>query len=89
MVKETVVYAFKNGINLCFRPVNSCETHILNTFKSDLYIISTINEQNIGLIIYTYHMYVEERNFKDLEGGGQFEKWWCLKPFIDKDLRVS
>lgn len=64
-LKEAAIYAKKYGINLCIEPVNRYESYVINTIEDALELIKNINEPNVGLLIDTYHMNIEEKNFRD------------------------
>ena len=64
-LKEAAIYAKKYGINLCIEPVNRYESYVINTIDSALELIKNIDEPNVGLLIDTYHMNIEEKTFKE------------------------
>jgi D-psicose/D-tagatose/L-ribulose 3-epimerase len=64
-LKEVAIYAKKYGINLCIEPVNRYESYLINTIESALELLKNIDESNVGLLIDTYHMNIEEKNFRD------------------------
>jgi len=64
-LKEAAIYAKKYGVNLCIEPVNRYESYVINTIESALELLKNIDEPNVGLLIDTYHMNIEEKNFRD------------------------
>ncbi|MGB5893572.1 MAG: 5-keto-L-gluconate epimerase [Ignavibacteriaceae bacterium] len=48
------------NVKLAIEPINRYETDIVNTVKSGLDLIENINCKNIGLLLDTFHMNIEE-----------------------------
>lgn len=64
-LRKIAVYAQKFDVKLCIEPVNRYETYLINTIDSALDLIANIGEINVGLLIDTYHMNIEEKNFRE------------------------
>jgi len=48
------------NVKLAIEPINRYETDIINTVKSGLEIINKIEKENVGLLLDTFHMNIEE-----------------------------
>ena len=64
-LKSAAKYAQDFDIKLCIEPVNRYESYVINTIDSALDLIANISEPNVGLLIDTYHMNIEEKTFRD------------------------
>ncbi len=62
-LREVARFAKKYGIRLGIEPVNRYESYILNTIKASLHHLKKVNEENVGLLIDTFHMNIEEEDF--------------------------
>jgi D-psicose/D-tagatose/L-ribulose 3-epimerase len=70
-LQEVADYASVLGIKLCLEPCNRYETYVLNTVSDSLDMIAKINRPNVGLLLDTYHMNIEEKNlYKSLISAG-------------------
>jgi len=58
-------YARSLGLELGLEPCNRYETFLLNTGAQTVALIERIGEPNIFLHFDTYHMNIEEKDFKD------------------------
>jgi D-psicose/D-tagatose/L-ribulose 3-epimerase len=61
-LKEAAVYAKKFDVSLCLEPANRYETYMLNTVPDSLRLLDKIDEPNVGLLLDSYHMNIEEKN---------------------------
>lgn len=52
--------AYNENVKLAIEPINRYETDIVNTVKSGLNLIEKIDRNNIGLLLDTFHMNIEE-----------------------------
>ena len=52
--------AYNENVKLAIEPINRYETDIVNTVKSGLDLIEKIDCENIGLLLDTFHMNIEE-----------------------------
>ena len=52
--------AYNENVKLAIEPINRYETDIVNTVKSGLDLIEKIDRKNIGLLLDTFHMNIEE-----------------------------
>ncbi len=60
-IREVAVFARGCGVSLAIEPVNRYESYLLNTAAETQTLIDRINEPNLGLLLDTYHMNIEER----------------------------
>jgi D-psicose/D-tagatose/L-ribulose 3-epimerase len=60
-IREVAVFARGCGVSLAIEPVNRYETYLLNTAADAHALIDRIDEPNLGLLLDTYHMNIEER----------------------------
>lgn len=61
-LREVADFAENYGINLCLEPVNRYETYMLNTVYDALEVVRKIDLNNVGLLLDTYHMNIEEKD---------------------------
>lgn len=54
------VYAQDHGVKLAVEPINRYETNFINTIEETLNFIAAVEAPNIGLLIDTFHMNIEE-----------------------------
>lgn len=60
-IHEVAVFARGCDVSLAIEPVNRYETYLLNTASQAQALIDRIGEPNLGLVLDTYHMNIEER----------------------------
>jgi sugar phosphate isomerase/epimerase len=58
--KTCVEIAGKEGVRIAFEPLNRYETPLLNTAKQGLELIDRVGADNLGLLLDTFHMNIEE-----------------------------
>ncbi len=58
---EVARAALACGVTLALEPVNRYETHLLNTAAQAQAIVDDLGASNVGLLLDTYHMNIEER----------------------------
>ncbi len=64
-MKEIIKTAEEYGVTYCVEAVNRFETCIINTAKEALDYVEMIDSPNIGVLLDTYHMNIEESNIGD------------------------
>lgn len=64
-IKELAVYAKSKGIKLAIEPLNRFETDYINTVSQAMVLLNDIEEDNVGLLLDTFHMNIEERSIAD------------------------
>jgi D-psicose/D-tagatose/L-ribulose 3-epimerase len=58
-------YAADRGIKLAVEPLNRFETDFINTVEQGLELFSKIGKDNVGFLIDTFHMNLEEKDIPD------------------------
>jgi D-psicose/D-tagatose/L-ribulose 3-epimerase len=61
-LKEVACYAKQYGVNLGIEPANRYENYLINTVEDSLKLVNEIDEPNVGLLLDTYHMNIEEKD---------------------------
>ncbi|MDQ2804320.1 MAG: sugar phosphate isomerase/epimerase [Pseudomonadota bacterium] len=61
-VKQAADHAAKSGIKLGVEPLNRFETDLLNTVDQAMEFLRMVDRENVGLLIDTFHMNIEERD---------------------------
>ena len=61
-LKEVAVYSKQYGVSLGLEPANRYENYMLNTVEDSIKMVNAINEPNVGLLLDTYHMNIEEKD---------------------------
>ena len=64
-MKEIIKVAEECGVTYCVEAVNRFETCLINTAKEALMYVGEIDSPNIGVLLDTYHMNIEEDNIGD------------------------
>ncbi len=64
-MKEIIKVAEECGITYCVEAVNRFETCLINTAEEALRYTTEIDSPNIGVLLDTYHMNIEENNIGD------------------------
>ncbi len=57
-------FAADHNVNLLIEPLNRYSTPYCNTVKDATYIVSKINQDNVGILLDTFHMNIEEISFE-------------------------
>ena len=55
-------YAAERGVKLAMEPLNRFETDLVNTVAQGLRLIDDIGRPNVGLLLDTFHMNIEEKD---------------------------
>lgn len=63
--KRCVEIAGKEGVRIAFEPLNRYETQLLNTAKESLELIDRVGADNLGLLLDTFHMNIEEPSIEE------------------------
>lgn len=64
-LEELADYASKVRVNLAIEPINRYETNFINTVSEGLDTITRLGRDNVGLLIDTFHMNIEEPRFRN------------------------
>ena len=58
-------YAKEKGVNIAVEPINRYESYVCNTAENVLELIEKTRKDNLFLHLDTFHMNIEENNFRD------------------------
>jgi len=64
-IREVADYAQDRGVRLAIEPLNRFETDLINTTEQALELCSVVGRDNVGLMVDTFHMNIEEKNLGD------------------------
>jgi len=64
-MREIIKVAEECGVTYCVEAVNRFETCLINTAREALDYVAEIDSPNIGVLLDTYHMNIEENNIGD------------------------
>lgn len=61
-LREAADYAGQKGIKLAIEPLNRFETDLINTVEQGLELLERVGQDNVGFLLDTFHMNLEEKN---------------------------
>jgi D-psicose/D-tagatose/L-ribulose 3-epimerase len=64
-MKRLADYAAGRGVRLAIEPLNRFETDFINTVEQGLYFLDRIGYDNVGFLLDTFHMNIEEKSIPD------------------------
>jgi len=64
-LREAADYAGAKGVHLAVEPLNRFETDLVNTAEQALELCDRIDRDNVGLLLDTFHMNIEEKSVPD------------------------
>ncbi|MGD0286507.1 MAG: sugar phosphate isomerase/epimerase family protein [Acidimicrobiales bacterium] len=64
-LREAADYAGERGVRLAMEPLNRFETDLVNTVEQGLDLCDRIGRANVGLLLDTFHMNIEEKSFAE------------------------
>jgi D-psicose/D-tagatose/L-ribulose 3-epimerase len=64
-LREVAEYAGERGVSLAIEPLNRFETDFVNTVDQGLDLCTRIASDNVGLLLDTFHMNIEEKSAAD------------------------
>ena len=64
-LREVGKYAATKGVGLAIEPLNRFETDLINTLEQGVALCEKIGLENVGLLIDTFHMNIEEKSLTD------------------------
>ena len=64
-VRDLAVVARDCGVTIAIEPVNRYETYLINTAAQAQAVIDKVGEPNVGMLLDTYQMIIEERGIAD------------------------
>jgi sugar phosphate isomerase/epimerase len=63
--KTCVEIAGKQGVRIAFEPLNRYETPLFNTAREGLELVERVGADNLGLLLDTFHMNIEEPSIEE------------------------
>jgi D-psicose/D-tagatose/L-ribulose 3-epimerase len=67
-LRVAAAYAKDRGIKLAIEPLNRFETDLINTVDQGLRLVDDIGAPNVGLLLDTFHMNIEEKDISSAIG---------------------
>jgi len=64
-LREVAAYAGEKGVALAIEPLNRFETDLVNTVAQGVELVGLIGLPNVGLMLDTFHMNIEEKDMGD------------------------
>ena len=64
-LRQVADYADAKGVSLAIEPLNRFETDLVNTVEQAVGLLEEIDRENVGLMLDTFHMNIEEKNIGD------------------------
>jgi D-psicose/D-tagatose/L-ribulose 3-epimerase len=64
-LRKAADYAQKKGVRFGLEPLNRFETDLINTLQQGVELVEEIGSPNVGLLVDTFHMNIEERSIPD------------------------
>lgn len=61
-IREAADYAAERGVRLAIEPLNRFETDMVNTTEQGLELCELVGRPNVGLLVDTFHMNIEEKS---------------------------
>jgi D-psicose/D-tagatose/L-ribulose 3-epimerase len=61
-LKEAASYAAERSIKLAIEPLNRFETDLVNTVDQGIKMVDDVGAENVGLLLDTFHMNIEEKD---------------------------
>ncbi len=61
-LKGVATYAAERGVKLAIEPLNRFETDLINTVDQGLRLVEDVGVDNVGLLLDTFHMNIEEKD---------------------------
>lgn len=61
-IRQAADIAADHGVQLGVEPLNRFETDMINTVEQGLELVEQVGRENVGLLLDTFHMNIEEKN---------------------------
>jgi D-psicose/D-tagatose/L-ribulose 3-epimerase len=61
-IREAADHARERGVRLALEPLNRFETDLINTVDQGVELVEEIGRDNVGLLVDTFHMNIEEKD---------------------------
>jgi D-psicose/D-tagatose/L-ribulose 3-epimerase len=61
-LREAASYAAEGSVKLAIEPLNRFETDLVNTVDQGMKMVDDVGAENVGLLLDTFHMNIEEKN---------------------------
>lgn len=61
-IREVAQYAAGRNVSLGIEPLNRFETDLINTVDQGIELLDEVGEDNVGLLLDTFHMNIEEKD---------------------------
>jgi D-psicose/D-tagatose/L-ribulose 3-epimerase len=75
-IRAAADYASEHGVSLAIEPLNRYETDLINTVSQGVELCEQVGRDNVGLLLDTFHMNIEEKRIADaIRLGGE----WLLE----------
>jgi D-psicose/D-tagatose/L-ribulose 3-epimerase len=72
-LRTAAAHAAERGVALAIEPLNRFETDLVNTTEQGVRLCRDIGTTNVGLLLDTFHMNIEEKNIADaIRGAGPY-----------------
>lgn len=64
-MRDMAIAAEDYGVTLCMETLNRFETYMINTAKECRQFVEEVDHKNVGIMLDTFHMNIEEDSFRD------------------------
>jgi D-psicose/D-tagatose/L-ribulose 3-epimerase len=79
-IQQVALIAADHGVSLGLEPLNRFETDLVNTVEQGMRMIADIDRPNVGLLLDTFHINIEEKVYSRCaaEGARAYRRVSCL-----------
>ena len=64
-LRQCASFAQRHSVKLALEPINRYETDLINTVSDGLKLLENVDAENLGLLLDTFHMNIEEPSIED------------------------